>query len=287
MVNYGMGERQSCGPLKNSRRVAGGLQARRYTMFHPEQPLIVPQKTKQDPRIGPVAVMVAMENDLTLVRRALDISGRPTGRILMSKVFTTKQGSGDISVVGPVLGAPHAVMVLEKLVVLGAQKIVFLGWCGSVRKETFIGDFLIPDCGVIGEGTSRYYASGSAKKYSKPSPDIVRALKKTSGRQPVAFHIGPVWSTDAPYRETLQQIQSLKRDGVLAADMETSALFTVSRFRQVKAGALLVVSDQLVAPTWRPGFADPAFKRSRKTASAIIAQTCRELGLEYEGKKKP
>jgi len=242
-----------------------------------EKTLINPKKGRGDPQIGPVAVMVAMEKDVALVRQAVDVPGRATGRILTSKVFIGRKEGNNMAVVGPILGAPHAVMVLEKLVVLGAQKIVFLGWCGSLQERVSIGDFLIPDRGVIGEGTSRYYASGNLLRESRSSSRVVETIKKTCAGHAVSFHSGPVWSTDAPYRETAEQVLSLKQQDVLGVDMESSAIFTVGRFRRVETGALLVVSDELASLAWKAGFASHVFNASRKKASKIVAQTCREL----------
>lgn len=256
-----------------------GLRAWGHFMFHREQPLIFPRKRKKDPRIGPVAVMVAIEKDLALVRQALDVREKATGRILTSKVFVGTDRRNNMAVVGPILGAPHAVMVLEKLVVLGAKKILFMGWCGSIQETVAIGDLLIPDRGLIGEGTSRYYASVNLLTESKSSPGIVETTKKTCVRHGMSFHLGAVWSTDAPYRETAKQLLSLKKQDVLGVDMESSALFTVGRFRQVETAALLVVSDELATLKWKAGFASRVFKASRKRTSEIVAEVCKELVL--------
>lgn len=235
-----------------------------------------------DPQIGPIAVMVAMEKDVPFVRQAMDVPGMATGRILTSKVFIVRKEGTNMAVVGPILGAPHAVMVLEKLVVLGAEKIVFLGWCGSVQDRVSIGDLLIPDRGIIGEGTSRYYASANPAGESESSFRVAETIKKTCAGHAVSFHTGPVWSTDAPYRETAEQMLSLKQQNVLGVDMESSALFTVGRFRNVETGALLVVSDELASLTWKTGFASRRFAKARKTASEIVAETCQKLNIESE-----
>lgn len=243
----------------------------------PQKSLINPKKGKRDPQIGPVAVMVAMEKDVALVRQAMDISGGAMGRILTSKVFIAGDQRNKMAVVGPILGAPYAAMVLEKLVVLGAQKIVFLGWCGSVQERVSIGDFLVPDRGVIGEGTSRYYVSDRLRKESRPSSPVVETIQKMCAGHAVTFHSGAVWSTDAPYRETADRVLSLKQQDVMAVDMESSALFTVGRFRRAELGALLVVSDEIASLAWKAGFASRVFNASRKKAAKIVVQTCREL----------
>ena len=94
--------------------------------------IVYPRKGKDDKNIGPIAVMVAMEKDLALIRRSIGIDGRAAHKILTSRLYIGKYGHQEISLVGPMLGAPYAVMILEKLIVLGAKRILFFGWCGSI-----------------------------------------------------------------------------------------------------------------------------------------------------------
>ena len=44
-------------------------------------------------------------------------------------------GDQPITLMAPALGAPYAVMVLEKLLVLGARMVLALGWCGSLQSH--------------------------------------------------------------------------------------------------------------------------------------------------------
>ena len=237
--------------------------------------VVYARKEKNDPTTGPVAVMVAMETDVALVRRYMGVRGRPLRRIMTSSLYKAKHRNQNISIVGPMLGAPHAVMILEKLIVLGAKKILFLGWCGSVQESVQIGDLLVPDRAMIGEGTSGYYASGNVGP--KPSNGIVKAIEDSLEACSIPFHKGLVWSTDAPYRETRQKVLLLQQEEVLGVDMEVSALFTAARFRQVEIGALLVVSDELGSLQWKPGFSSSKFKNSRKMAAEIVCSACHKL----------
>jgi uridine phosphorylase len=237
--------------------------------------IIYPIKARNDPNIGPVAVMVAMEKDLALMRRSMGIQGTAACGILSSRLYKVKDSHQDFAMVGPMIGAPYGVMILEKLIVLGAKKILFFGWCGSIQHGVRIADFVVPDRGVIGEGTSAYYAQDS--EYPRPSEGITMAIEESLESSPIPFHKGPVWSTDAPYRETAREVLLLQGDGVLGVDMELSALLTVARFRQVEIGALLVVSDELGTLRWRPGFSSSKFNRSRKMAAKVICEICQKL----------
>ena len=57
----------------------------------------------------------------------------PAGPVRYVYNCALREGSWDgrpITLTAPALGAPYAVMVLEKLLVLGARMVLALGWCG-------------------------------------------------------------------------------------------------------------------------------------------------------------
>jgi uridine phosphorylase len=237
--------------------------------------IVFPKKGRKDPTIGPVVVMVAMQKDLTLMRRTMDIPGKAVSSIATSKLYRRKDSDQEVTLVGPMLGAPHAVLVLENLIVLGAKKILFFGWCGSLHKSVKNGDWLCPDRAVIGEGTSMYYPSRNED--TRPSSNVFKAIMEGLEGCSTPCHTGPVWSTDAPYRETRQKILSLQKEGVIGVDMEVSALFSAAQFRHVECGALLVVSDELGSLRWKPGFSSIKFNRSRKKAAEVVSSICDKL----------
>lgn len=239
--------------------------------------IVYPKKGRADPSIAPVAIMVAMDKDLAVIRRSLGTRGKPALKILNSRLY---QGSGDyqdVAVVGPMCGAPYAVMVLEKLIVLGARKILFLGWCGSIQKDLRLGDLLVPDRAISEEGTSTHYPISTPPR---PSGLVFKAIEESLVAPSLPFHRGAVWSTDAPYRETREKVLSYQKQGVLGVEMELSALFTVASFRKIDMGALLVVSDELGSLRWKPGFSSPKFNSSRKIAAEILCAACHRLSTQ-------
>lgn len=237
--------------------------------------IVYPVKGKKEPGVGSVAVMVAMETDLAFARRSMEIAGKPVCKIFSSRLYKGRCDHEDIAVVGPMMGAPYAVMILEKLIVLGAQRILFFGWCGSIQPRVGIGDFVIPNRGVSEEGTSSHYPGHDSPP--KPAGVVVKAIEESLLRRAVSFQRGAVWSTDAPYRETKEKVLLFQQQGVLAVEMELSALFAVARFRQVEIGALLVVSDELGSLSWKPGFKTQKFKQSREIAAEVLRSTCQKL----------
>jgi uridine phosphorylase len=173
-----------------------------------------------------------------------------------------------ITFTAPALGAPYAVMVLEKLMVLGARMVLALGWCGSLQPHLKIGDLVLPSTTVSTEGTSGHYPLGDQS--ADPDPGLQEVLRRLLEASDHRWQEGPVWSTDGFYRETAELVQAYQAQGVLGVDMEMAALFTVGRFRQVPVAGLLVVSDELASLTWKPGYRSERFRRARDQATRQV-----------------
>jgi len=166
-------------------------------------------------------------------------------------------------------------MIFETLVAWGASKFIFLGWCGAISKQVKTGDIIVPAAAIIDEGTSAHYLPDM--RQSQPSQNIVGNIKTILRESGVQFHEGPIWTTDAVYRETRDQVQSFQNEGILAVEMETSAVFTVAKYRSVEAAAILVVSDELSGNDWEPGFKQKRFQQGRTSACRAVSNLCQIL----------
>jgi purine-nucleoside phosphorylase len=65
------------------------------------------------------------------------------------------------------------------------------------------------------------------------------------------MHVGPIVSSDLFYNPDEGQYERWSKRGVLAVEMEASALFTVAALRGVLGGCLLTVSDIVVEGEFR------------------------------------
>jgi purine-nucleoside phosphorylase len=234
--------------------------------------IIEPRRGKNSPRLGPVAVLAATEQDLGLLRGVLGFGTDEGRRLYISRLYTSSPHHPDSCLAGPAVGAPYAVMIAETLFAWGSRTLIFFGWCGSLCKGVEIGDMVLPTSALIDEGTSRHYLLSTDSPAS--SAALLQQLAAACTAENIVFHQGPVWTTDAPFRETQDKVLDFQRQGALAVEMECSALFTVGAFRDAEVAALLVVSDDLSSLTWNPGFKDPRFARSRQAASKIISRLC-------------
>ena len=240
--------------------------------------IINPVRTPNAPALGPTAVLTATRLDLHRVCSQMGLNRDDFRRIYLSRLYNAETAGNGFAVAGPVIGAPYAVMVLEALAAWGARRIVFLGWCGAISKQVSTGDIIIATGALIGEGTSGYYRDpAESDPVALPAAGLVNEIRQGFSSLEKPPHEGIIWSTDALFRETRPQVTKLAAQGVLAVEMELSALFTAGRFRRIDVAGVLVVSDELSSLDWKPGFKTESLKQGRRKAIEGIVNICRNL----------
>ena len=242
------------------------------------QAIVNPMRGKNSPKLGPTVVMAATRPDVSLLCKLFEFKEDSFQPLFISRLYHQRAQADlpDISLVGPFVGAPYAVMLLETLIARGATKVIFLGWCGSISETVAIGDMIVPTAAFIDEGTSRHYQD-KAKRVAWPSKHFLNGLKSVLYQKKIPFHQGPIWTTDAVYRETRQKVEQYQREGAKGVEMEISALFTVADFRGIDIAALVIASDDLSSLQWHPGFKTEAFKQARETACRVIIESCQKM----------
>jgi uridine phosphorylase len=244
-----------------------------------EEAVINPRRGKREEPVASRLLMTFTRPDYQYACRLAAAAGK--GRYLASCPIREGSWRGEpVTLAGPAPGAPYAVMVLEKLIALGVQSVLALGWCGSLRAEVKIGDLVVPDAASSEEGTSCHYPL--AEPEPGPAPKFCQTLQQRLTATGLAFHLGRVWTTDAIYRETKAKVQAYGSQGLLAVEMEMSALFTVARYRGIDLAGLLVVSDELFTLTWRHGLRDDHFRRRRQQAVTVALEVLSAYGKSNE-----
>ena len=184
----------------------------------------------------------------------------------------------DFVLAGPILGAPMAGMVLETLGRRGCDTFLSLGWCGAVSPPYKWGDIILPEWALSEEGTSAHYPLEN--EIASPDAELLNTLTGLLDERGIEYGRGGVWTTDAPFRETREKVIEYGGRGVLAVDMETSAVMAVARFRQWRWAGLMVVSDELWGDKWRPGFKSDELSAGLDTAADIILDALEKIKKE-------
>lgn len=245
-----------------------------------EEGLIRPRKTNRDPEVGPDVLMVMVPAHLEQLAQRTGLGSFVRFDQIFFKIYRVpRPGRSPLTFCGPFLGAPQAVMGMEKIIALGGRRIWVLGWCGSLQPDLKIGDLVVPTDAVSEEGTSTHYPIGPEK--ASTDQDLNLLLGEALAQEGKTFRQGTVWTTDAPYRETPSKVARYRKQGVLAVEMEMSALMTVSAYRAVRLAGLLVVSDELSEMTWRAGFREPGFKEMSRFAADFLFRLL-ERGLDLK-----
>lgn len=239
--------------------------------------VINPVAGKKSPVLGSVAVMAATLPDLNLICHELGVDKQNYIDFATSRLYPGDIGKENFTIAGPFTGAPHAVILLENLIACGVKKIIFIGWCGAVSPNVKIGDIILATGAFSDEGTSRHYCEYGHDVLLETTEPLFTLLSKALTRCDLPFKTGALWSTDAIFRETRQKIKHYQAKGVLAVEMEYSALISVCHFRQVEVASIQVVSDELSSFVWTQGFGDKRFKKSRKTVAQLIVDVCRGM----------
>jgi purine-nucleoside phosphorylase len=175
-----------------------------------------------------------------------------------------------ITLAGAGMSAPVAAMVLEVLIAFGARHIIGVGSCGSLDETLRIGHLVIPQNAIPDEGTSSHYPLPGKK--IKASPRILKMIQSLCEVKAQTWACGKVWTTDALFRETPQKIKKAQQKKAIAVEMELSAFLKVGAFYGVEVGALLVVSDELFARQWNPGYTTQKYKKAFVHAIDIALQ---------------
>lgn len=143
-----------------------------------------------------------------------------------------------ITVCSTGVGAPSAIIAIEELALCGAQYVVRVGSAGALQSDIDLGDLIVAEAAVRDEGGSHAYVASSYPAFA--DRHLVSGIEAYLSEACHKSHYGVVRSHDSFYRDDEETIcEKWHHKGVLGADMETSALYTVGRLRGLKLASVL------------------------------------------------
>jgi uridine phosphorylase len=160
-----------------------------------------------------------------------------------SELDTFSLGAHEVGIVGRVVGASFAVLVAEELFASGCRLLVSLTSAGQIVPTGPPPYFVIIDRALRDEGTSYHYAPPS--EFAEADPELVSAAAEAIATLNQRSVVGPSWTTDAPFRETAEAIETARRKGILAVEMEAAALYTFARVMGVRVLCLAHVTNTM------------------------------------------
>lgn len=159
--------------------------------------------------------------------------------------FTGTYNGKKVSVMGTGMGcASIGIYSYELIHFYGVKNLIRIGSCGAMAEDLKLGDIVM----AMGASTDTNYAH----QYQLPgsysataSFDLLAKAQKAAEKNNFPYVVGNVLSSDIFYNETPEWKQWAKM-GVLAAEMESFALYCNAARAGVNALSIFTVSDSIV-----------------------------------------
>lgn len=146
-------------------------------------------------------------------------------------------------------GSPMVMELAEELAVMGAKKMILMTWGGILQENLKPGDIVVCNRAIRDEGASHHYLPPA--KYVDANAALVNELLAALRRLGAQCTVGTTWTTDAPYRETRDEVIHYQAEGVKTVEMESAGLFTVGQVRGVQTASVVIGMDSLASLRWR------------------------------------
>jgi len=175
--------------------------------------------------------------------------------VAQEREFTTLTGKYQalpVSIISIGIGAPAAAIAMEELWELGVHTIVRAGTMMALNAA--LGDFVLAQGAVRYDGVSTTYLPLPFPALA--DADLYFTFRQVLDQAHVPHRAGLVASADGfytqlfrhavpehdPQRDDSTLIEYLNKCGVLAADMETSAIYTLGQFLGIRCVSLCLAT---------------------------------------------
>jgi purine-nucleoside phosphorylase len=198
---------------------------------------------------GDVAERVLITADAARTRWIAERFLRDTSRYSNLRDMSGYTGTFDgvrVSVQTAGMGLPSvSIYVTELTANHHVKAIVRVGTCSSLSADISLGDVVLAS-GACTDSAMNRIALPGVDYAPVASFALLRAAADAAADAAVATHIGTILSTDAFYHPRRDLVGSLSEYGVLAVDMEASALYTLAAKHRCSALAVGTVADHLI-----------------------------------------
>ena len=146
------------------------------------------------------------------------------------------------------IGASAVMDYVLALGVTKCKKLLFIGSTGSLDKNINIGDIVIPEYSICGDGASRYLNENLEDELFKkeyPSKEITDKLINLLNEGKIKYHYVPNYSVDNIFAQ-FYHIDKILDLGAKTIEMETANLFKCGEIMDINVTAIFCVSDNSV-----------------------------------------
>ena len=235
------------------------------------------QKNLADATVPEVCVLDPDGDLLRWLKRTGQARADQNWACYHTELYRSTHDAIEIGVLACAVGAPFAVLVAEELFASGCRLLVSVTSSGQLTDLRPPPYFILIDKALRDEGTSYHYLPVS--DFSHADPNLLKALDGAFDELAEPVERGATWTTDAPFRETADAIQSKKDRGLLAVEMEAAALYAFAQARRRRVLCFAHVTNQMgqIEGDFEKGEADGAVE-----ALAVILAAAKALRHHHE-----
>jgi len=172
-----------------------------------------------------------------------------------TKIWNIISDGMQITYIKTGIGAPVLMDSLLSLGVTRCKKILFIGSVGSLDTNIGIGDIVIPEYSICGDGASRYITGKTLNsgdvfgEKAFPDPELLNIVKKVTMKvcldNKVKWHSGKAFSIDTVFAQ-FTHIDEIMNMGCNVIEMETASAFRAAEVINIPIAAIFSVSDNTV-----------------------------------------
>lgn len=149
-----------------------------------------------------------------------------------------------ISVQGTGMGVPSiSIYVNELIQSYDVQNLIRVGSCGAIKKDVNVRDVILAQTSSTDSQMNRV-AFGPIDYAPCADFGLLKKAFDTAEAKNVAVRVGNVFTADQFYNE--KPLELMDQYGILAIEMETTALYTLAAKFGRKALSILTVSDHVL-----------------------------------------
>lgn len=157
--------------------------------------------------------------------------------------YTGRYRGQPVSIQATGMGCPSLAIVVEELLRLGARTLVRVGTAGIVSESVRPGELIVATGSVPADGTTRHYLRGEPASPQAHYRVVNALVAAEDGEGDV--HVGLIRTEDAFYATTAHDLPGFRAQGILAIEMESSALFLLGQLRGAETGCILTASNAI------------------------------------------
>lgn len=159
--------------------------------------------------------------------------------------YTGRSAGKRVSVMGTGMGVPSISIYVNELVRdYGVKTLMRVGTCGGLQPDLKIGDIVLAMAASTDSRINRLRFGGSDFAPTASFPLLLKAYR-TATEWGLDVCVGGILSSDTFYDDDPDWWKRWAAFGVLAVEMETTALYTLAAKFGVDALSILTVSDDL------------------------------------------